>query len=117
MRDSHKELAIKTAIQEYKNSVLFGFSSNTAHAINMMENVFIMCSCNIEGIEELRKTIKEAKEKYKNELGNVDFLIGGNFNGWYAICKVCGRYKRNLRKDIVTDATNSKVMKKILPYL
>ena len=25
--------------------------------------------------------------------------------------------KRNLRKDIVTDATNSKVMKKILPYL
>lgn len=77
MRDSHKELAIKTAIQEYKNSVLFGFSSNTAHAIN----VFIMCSCNIEGIEELRKTIKEAKEKYKNELGNVDFLIGGNFNG------------------------------------
>ena len=25
--------------------------------------------------------------------------------------------KRNLRKDIVTDATNAKVMKKILPYL
>ena len=25
--------------------------------------------------------------------------------------------KRNLRKDIVTDSTNSKVMKKILPYL
>ena len=75
MRDSHKELVIKTAIQEYKNSVLFGFSSSTAHAINMMENAFIMCSGNIEGIEELRKTIKEAKEKYKNELGNVDFLI------------------------------------------
>ena len=81
MRDSHKVVAINTAIQEYKNSVLFGFSSNTAHAINMMENVFIMCSGNIEGIEELRKTIKEAKEKYKNELSNVDFLIGGNFNG------------------------------------
>lgn len=75
MRDSHKESVIKTAIQEYKNSVLFGFSSSTAHAINMMENAFIMCSGNIEGIEELRKTIKEAKEKYKNELGNVDFLI------------------------------------------
>lgn len=65
MRDSHKESVIKTAIQEYKNSVLFGFSSSTAHAINMMENTFIMCSGNIEGIEELRKTIKEAKEKYK----------------------------------------------------
>lgn len=56
MRDSHKESVIKTAIQEYKNSVLFGFSSSTAHAINMMENTFIMCSGNIEGIEELRKT-------------------------------------------------------------
>ena len=54
MRDSHKELVIKTAIQEYKNSVLFGFSSSTAHAINMMENTFIMCS---------------------GKLGNVDFLI------------------------------------------
>ena len=26
MRDAHKELVMKTAIQEYKNSVLFGFS-------------------------------------------------------------------------------------------
>lgn len=70
MRDTHKELVIKTAIQEYKNSVLFGFSSSTVHAINMMENAYIMCSNNIEGIEELRRTILEAKEKYKNELGN-----------------------------------------------
>lgn len=70
MRDAHKELVMKTAIQEYKNSVLFGFSRNTAHAINMMENAHIMCSGNIEGIEELRKTIQEAKEKYKKELGN-----------------------------------------------
>ena len=36
----------------------------------MMENAYIMCSGNIEGIEELRRTIKEAEEKYKNELGN-----------------------------------------------
>lgn len=70
MRDSYKELVIKTAIQEYKNSVLFGFSSRTAPAIIMMENAFIMCSGNIEGVEELRRTIREAKEKYKNELGN-----------------------------------------------
>lgn len=70
MRDAHKELVMKTAIQEYKNSVLFGFSRSTAHTINMMENAFIMCSCNIEGIEELRRTIQEAKEKYKKELGN-----------------------------------------------
>lgn len=70
MRDAHKELVMKTAIQEYKNSVLFGFSRSTAHAINMMENAYIMCSSNIEGIEELRRTIQDAKEKYKKELGN-----------------------------------------------
>lgn len=57
MRDAHKELVMKTAIQEYRNSVLFGFSRSTAHAINMMENAYIMCSGNIEGIEELRRTI------------------------------------------------------------
>lgn len=69
MRDRHKELVIKTAIQDYKNSILFGFSSSTAFAISMMENVFFMCSCyNIEGIAELKETIESAKEKYKKEL-------------------------------------------------
>lgn len=68
IKDAHKELVMKTAIQEYKNSVMFGFSRNTAHAINMMENAYIMCSGNIEGIAELERIIKEAKEKYKNEL-------------------------------------------------
>lgn len=69
MRDRHKELVIKTAIQNYKNSTSFGFSSSTESAISMMENAFIMCSCyNIEGIEELRETINSAKEKYKKEL-------------------------------------------------
>lgn len=71
MKDAHKELVIKTAIQEYKNSVLFGFSSNTAHAINMMEDAYIMCSAyNIKGIAELEQIIKEAKEKYKKELSD-----------------------------------------------
>lgn len=69
MRDAHKEKVIKTAIQEYKNSVLFGFSSSTAHAINMMEEAHYMCApFNIKGIAELERTIKEAKEKYKYEL-------------------------------------------------
>lgn len=69
MRNLYKEKVVKTAIQEYKDSVLFGFGSNTANAINVMENAFIMCSpFNIEGITELQKTIKEAKEKYQNEL-------------------------------------------------
>ena len=72
MRDARKEAVIKTAIQEYRNSVLFGFSSSTAHAINMMENAYLMCSNNIEGIEELRRTILEAKEKYKDELNSLE---------------------------------------------
>ena len=35
----------------------------------------------------------------------------------HILTKESTKRKRNLRKDIVTDATNSKVMKKILPYL
>lgn len=69
MKDSHKEKVIRVAIQEYKNSVLFGFSSSTAHAINIMKEAYYMCSpFNVDGIAELKKTIKEAKEKYKKEL-------------------------------------------------
>ena len=68
MVDKHKEKVIKVAIQEYKNSILFGFSSSTPHAINMMEEAFYMCSpFNIKGIAELKKTIEEAK-KYRKEL-------------------------------------------------
>ena len=68
MRDLYKEEVIKTAIQEYKNSVLFGFGSNTANAINVMENAFIMCSpYKIKGEAELQKTITEAKEKCRDE--------------------------------------------------
>lgn len=44
-KEIRKELVMKTAIQEYKNSVLFGFSRSTAHAINMMENAYIMLLC------------------------------------------------------------------------
>ena len=35
----------------------------------------------------------------------------------HILTKKSAKRKRNLRKDIVTDSTNSKVMKKILPYL
>ena len=35
----------------------------------------------------------------------------------HILTKKTTKRKRNLRKDIVTDPTNSKVMKKILPYL
>ena len=35
----------------------------------------------------------------------------------HILTKKTTKRKRNLRKDIVTDTTNEKVMKKILPYL
>ncbi len=69
MRDSYKEQVINVAIQNYKNSVLFGFSSSTKNAINMMEEAYYMCSqFNIDGVSKLREAIDEAKEKYKKEL-------------------------------------------------
>lgn len=72
MKDKHKEKVIQVAIQEYRNSTLFGFGSNTAHAINMMEEARYMCApFNVDGIVELEKTIKEAKIKYKKELLNL----------------------------------------------
>lgn len=69
MRDSHKEKVIEVAIQEYKNSVMFGFGTNALHAINMMNEAYYMCaSFNIKGIDILKKTIEEAEEKYKDYL-------------------------------------------------
>lgn len=73
MRDARKEAVMKIAIQEYRNSVVYGFSSNTANAINMMEEAYHMCvAFNIEGNAELRKIIDEAKEKYKDELNSLE---------------------------------------------
>ena len=69
MRDKHKETVIKTAIQNYKHSLSFGFSSQTPKAIEMMEQAYHMCSpFNIEGISELGKVIASAKETYKEKL-------------------------------------------------
>ena len=69
MKDKHKESAIQTAIQEYKLSVSFGFSSRTVAAINTMENVYIMCApYNIDGIAVLGETINKAKDQYKGRL-------------------------------------------------
>ena len=83
MRDKHKEKVIEVAIQNYKDSVAFGFSSSTKNAINMMEEAYYMCSgFNIDGISELRKIIDEAKEKYKKELSRWkdNFKREGNKN-------------------------------------
>jgi hypothetical protein len=69
LRDSHKEKVIESAIQEYKNSILFGFGSSALHAINMMELAYYMCApFNIKGMAELKKTIEDAVSRVKGGL-------------------------------------------------
>lgn len=66
MRDIHKQRIIQTAIREYKESVLFGFSPSAPHAINMMEETLHMCRpYNVLGISVLENTLKEAKKNTK----------------------------------------------------
>lgn len=92
MRNSYERLkSIQTSLTELSNSLEEQYCEmyqecrdeiiNDRREYETKKNEMYALSGNIEGIEELRKTIKEAKEKYKNELSNVDFLIGGNFNG------------------------------------
>lgn len=69
MKDTHKERVIQTAIQNYKDSICFGFSNSTIHAIHMMEEARYMCApFNIEGIAQLDKTIADAKSKFRDQL-------------------------------------------------
>lgn len=66
MRDIHKQRIIQTAIREYKESVLFGFSPSAPHAINMMEKALHMCRpYNVLGISVLENSLKEAKKNTK----------------------------------------------------
>ena len=75
MRDIHKQRIIQTAIREYKESVLLGFSPSAPHAINMMEEALHMCRpYNVLGISVLENSLKEAKKKYEIELSGTDKL-------------------------------------------
>lgn len=60
MRDIHKQRIIQTAIREYKESVLFGFSPSAPHAINMMEEALHMCSLQCAGYFCIRKYLKRS---------------------------------------------------------
>jgi large subunit ribosomal protein L35 len=61
------------------------------------------------------KTHRGAKKRIK-VTGTGKFIVKHSGKS-HILTKKSTKRKRNLRKDIVTDATNSKVMKKILPYL
>ena len=61
------------------------------------------------------KTKRAAAKRFK--VTGTGKLKRNKANHSHILTKKTTKRKRNLRKDIVTDATNSKVMKKILPYL
>ena len=65
------------------------------------------------------KDITIIKEDYTMPKMKTSRAAAKRFKAYksHILTKKSTKRKRNLRKDIVTDATNSKVMKKILPYL
>ena len=60
------------------------------------------------------KTSRAAAKRFK--VSGSGKLIRNKAYKSHILTKKSTKRKRNLRKDIVTDSTNSKVMKKILPY-
>ena len=61
------------------------------------------------------KTSRAAAKRFK--VSGSGKLIRNKAYKSHILTKKSTKRKRNLRKDIVTDSANSKVMKKILPYL
>lgn len=61
------------------------------------------------------KTNKSAAKRFKKT--GTGKLVRNKAYKRHILTKKSAKRKRNLRKAEVTDATNAKVMKKILPYL
>ncbi|MGL5435388.1 MAG: 50S ribosomal protein L35 [Lachnospiraceae bacterium] len=61
------------------------------------------------------KTSKSAAKRFKKT--GTGKLVRNKAYKRHILTKKSAKRKRNLRKSEVTDATNAKVMKKILPYL
>ena len=61
------------------------------------------------------KTSRAAAKRFKKT--GTGKMIRNKAYKSHILTKKSTKRKRNLRKDIVMDPTNAKVMKKILPYL
>ena len=61
--------------------------------------------------------VKTSRAAKRFKVSGSGKLIRNKAYKSHILTKKSTKRKRNLRKDIVTDSTNSKVMKKILPYL
>lgn len=61
------------------------------------------------------KTCRSAAKRFKKT--GTGKLVRRKAYKSHILTKKSAKRKRNLRKGTVTDATNAKVMKKVLPYL
>ena len=61
------------------------------------------------------KTSRAAAKRFKKT--GTGKLVRSKAYKSHILTKKSQKRKRNLRKDVVMDATNEKVMKKILPYI
>ena len=80
----------------------------------------INCPYAIEGKQEEKempkmKTSRSAAKRFK--VSGTGKLIRNKAYKRHILTKKSTKTKRNLRQDIVTDPTNAKNMKKILPYI
>lgn len=61
------------------------------------------------------KTNRSAAKRFKKT--GTGKLVRNKAYKSHILTKKTRKRKRNLRQDIITDTTNAKVMKKIMPYL
>ena len=65
MTNKEREQIVQNALMQYENSHT---KYQLENALNMMENVFIMCgSWNFKGTSQLQTSINEAKNKLNNK--------------------------------------------------
>jgi hypothetical protein len=60
MRDNmqHKKQVVENALREYKNSIPFITEQRKLDVINMLENVYVMCSLfNIKGVDNIKQIL------------------------------------------------------------
>lgn len=60
MRDNiqHKKQVVENALREYKNSIPFITEQRKLDVINMLQNVYIMCSpFSIEGVDTIKQIL------------------------------------------------------------
>lgn len=60
----YKKQVVETALQEYYDAIPFVNEQVKTDILNMLQNVYIMCSpFNIDGIDEIRQILQKEREQ------------------------------------------------------